>query len=229
MTIADRLDRSVHWHAAASFLEPTRVRTVFDCGANVGVISRIYADLFRAATIYAFEPVPETHAALARECAAVDRIVPVQAAVSDRDGEATIHLDADHWADSLIRRPEPDPARPRRGRTLMAPTLALDGFAGSRGIEFVDLLKLDVEGAELLAISGAGRLLANQRVGVICCELNFKPRHAGHARASQIIEALWAHDYRLFDFYEETRPDPSRGIGWLDGIFLPASQHPAFR
>ena len=67
-----------------------------------------------------------------------------------------------------------------------------------------------------------------RRIDVVFCELNFKPRHPGQSRASQVIELFWEFGYRLFDFYNIARPEEIKGLGWLDAVFLPLDLHSAF-
>ena len=58
---------------------------------------------------------------------------------------------------SVTRSAEPS------GRTLEASTISLDDFAADRGIERIDYIKLDVEGAELKALRGAEGVLRTFR------------------------------------------------------------------
>ena len=48
----------------------------------------------------------------------------------------------------------------------------LDDYCAEHGIERIDLLKLDVEGAELEALRGAERLLREARVGCVMFEVS---------------------------------------------------------
>src|SRR6185369_426870 len=47
------------------------------------------------------------------------------------------------------------------GEEIRVPVVTLDGYVERKGIERVDLLKVDVEGAELLVFRGAHRLLSS--------------------------------------------------------------------
>ncbi|MEM1329533.1 MAG: FkbM family methyltransferase [Planctomycetota bacterium] len=214
------------WAAQAALLRDVEVRHVLDCGANLGLVSVEYRRVFPDATIHAFEPVPETHAKLTSRLGGDDRARLVQAAITDRVGTAEITLGSAHYADSIARRPEHEGGR--RGTRVEIPTTTIDRYCAQESIHRVGVLKLDVEGVELEAIRGAERILGEDRVDLIFCELNFSPRHAGAARGSAVIEALWEHGFRLFDLCLFERPDPAQGLGWCDGIFVPESRHPGF-
>lgn len=86
---------------------------------------------------------------------ALNRIenITVQAcAASDRTGIATIHEGpSNHKGTSSLR------AMPNATRSIEIPTVALDELVHAPQV--VNLMKLDVEGAELLALHGASRLI----------------------------------------------------------------------
>jgi hypothetical protein len=52
-------------------------------------------------------------------------------------------------------------------------TVCLDRFCVDRGIDRIDLLKLDVQGHEHQALTGAAQLLKAGRIGTIFTELNW--------------------------------------------------------
>lgn len=49
---------------------------------------------------------------------------------------------------------------------------SLDDFAARSGITRIDLLKIDIEGSEVRAVSGMKRLFSDGRVRITCCEFN---------------------------------------------------------
>jgi FkbM family methyltransferase len=78
------------------------------------------------------------------------------------------------------------------------PVLTLDGLIGDRT---VDGLKVDVEGAELLVLKGAERLLARQGIKLIQLEWNESSMALLQQDRRPIAELLSSHGYELF------RPD----------------------
>jgi FkbM family methyltransferase len=128
--------------------------TVFDVGANAGYFSLLARDL--GARAFAFEPNPVALRLLRRSVAADGRGVTVIAsACSDRDGTATLYPHSiDNTGMSSVTKPG--------ARKIRVATVALDGFAESRGLAPA-LLKIDVEGHELAVIAGAEGILRNAR------------------------------------------------------------------
>jgi FkbM family methyltransferase len=75
------------------------------------------------------------------------------------------------------------------------PVLTLDGLVGERTI---DGLKVDVEGAELLVMKGAERLLAEQRIKLIQLEWNESSLDLLKQDRTPLAELLSSHGYALF-------------------------------
>jgi len=175
----------------AFFLRPGD--TAIDCGANQG----LYACAFAAATgprgrVLAVEPLP-WQAERARANLALNGFEEhgtlVEAAVSDAEGEATLHLGAYDVSASL--------ARVEGGaRQLPVRSVTLDALAAAHGLGPVALLKLDVEGAEVAALAGASGLLSAPEPPVICAEVN-----GGTGPA--IMAALAPHGYLPFTLDRE--------------------------
>ena len=132
--------------------------TFVDVGANKGDFSLIAA---RTAgpegRVIAFEPAPE-NAIWARKSVELNGYPSVELleiALSDSEGEARLHLGRKSGWHSLVPRPVEQDAITVRTRTL-------DAVLAERGSPTVDMLKIDVEGAELAVLRGARQTLAQE-------------------------------------------------------------------
>ena len=146
--------------------------TAIDCGAHVGNVTAAFAAT--GARVIAFEPNPAAFASLRRRFEDADNVRCVNAAVSDRGGRARLYLH---------RSAAEDPVKWAVGSSLFAAkgnvdaatsveveTVDLDGVI--RELPRVDLLKLDVEGAEvpiLARMIETGRLI---RIGLVLVEMH---------------------------------------------------------
>ncbi len=143
---------------------------VFDIGANVGDWSlEIRQGLEDASTIYAFEPCRQTYQRLcervAEQTTAVD-VVPINAGCGDAPGHASLHVHgALAGSNSLFDRQTLRDARPQESEVVVIHQV--DRFCQEHGIAAIDLMKLDVEGAELDVLHGCQHLLAEQKIGCI--------------------------------------------------------------
>lgn len=144
-------------------LRPLRPKVVFDVGANVGDWSVHAAVAFPEATIHAFEPVPDTYSALARSATSLSgRIVANPFGLADKDGAIPLTVMADDSTlSSIVALHE------GQGRQVDCAMRAGDAYMAEHGIDRIDLLKIDVEGAEHLVLQGFARALAEGRIGVI--------------------------------------------------------------
>ena len=100
-----------------------------------------------------------------------ERIAVLPYALSDRVGSASLHTSeiAPYLPSLFERRIEHEPVR--MTGTERVRTVALDALMEERGLDRIDLLKMDIEGAELLALRGASRALARAALGAVTFEV----------------------------------------------------------
>ncbi len=84
--------------------------------------------------------------------------------------------------------------------------MRLDDFVASRGLERVDLIKIDVQGAEPLLLQGAMRTLAEFGPDLLV-EVSPIDLQAFGSGPRELLEPLVACGYRLFDL-DSTRLVP---------------------
>jgi len=135
---------------------------LFDVGANMGVYTFLAAkSCGSAGHVYAFEPQANLVKCLDRSvslngyearvtvvCAAVSNDHGSQATLfyaANRDGTGIPSLFAHEWLDAESG--------------MRVPTVSVDGYRQEKGIERVDVIKIDVEGAEMLVLRGMQRTL----------------------------------------------------------------------
>jgi len=170
---------------------------VFDVGANIGLFSLWLTQRHSALKVHAFEPVPETFAALERNCPG-HRLHPC--ALGERAGQAKLTYDP--WVSSTATleplRPLPAAAlaadlgvsrvtavaiqlaRRLLRRRVVCPVRTLDEIIAEHHVERIDLLKIDVEGAEARVLAG---LSAWSRVRQVIVETHEPERIGGLLRA----------------------------------------------
>jgi FkbM family methyltransferase len=152
--------------------------TVVDVGANHGYFTVLAGTLVGAkGRVEAFEPNPAVAAALARVLRrnGLDGRIPVhQAALSDREGWAEFFVSVSPVNDGLSSLLAASDALEhgviRADHTIRVPTQTFDAFAERAGLGRVDLLKVDVEGAEAMVLRGMERTLAQRPPRRIVCE-----------------------------------------------------------
>jgi FkbM family methyltransferase len=148
----------------------------FDVGANIGLYTLLFAKcLGPAGQVHAFEPEPRNFRRLQVNLAinGHENVTANQVAVYSRSGPATLNVfpGSVHALHSLKRATAPDPARPQATlepeRQLTIAAVSLDDYCAEHDVEHIDYLKIDVEGAELEVLQGAGGLLSRRAIGLI--------------------------------------------------------------
>ena len=222
----------------AALFAPRPVRVVLDVGANIGYETDRYLRRFPEAVVHALEPTPSTHARLAAAYRDHPRVHLHAAAASDTTGTAALQVD-DHTygggSNSLLAHSErflADQAGARFQAVEVA-TIRLDDLAAAEGLDHVDLLKVDVEGAELLALTGAARLLGEQAVDALDVEVRVLADYDGQPLLADVLAHLAPLGYRLLNVYALAEA-PSGQLQWANAVFLSdrfraevESRHPA--
>jgi FkbM family methyltransferase len=106
-------------------------------------------------------------------------------------------------------------------REIEVPTTTLDALVAAEGLERLDVLKLDVEGAELLVLAGATHVLRVLRP-IVILEADDEHQRRFDASAQDVLDAVVAHGYRVYR-YRRGRLEPVDQVveGEDDYVFVP--------
>jgi len=158
---------------------------IFDLGSHIGAsILRLHA-AYPQAHIYGFEPDPATFTRLARNVAQLRGITVLPWAIGDVDGHSAFYPRRQSWVSSGVPSESAAP--------ITVESVTLDSSLERLGIRHVDLIKIDVEGAEA-SILGPSRSLS--KVGMIIGELH------GESARREVVPLL-------ADFEIETHGHPN--------------------
>jgi FkbM family methyltransferase len=127
-----------------------RPQDVFvDVGAHIGSVVAEVQKHCAGAKIIAFEAIPEKAAKLKTK---FPNIVTHSCALSDKEGKVEFFIDLEQSGYSSLSSP------PHKSTKITIDMKRLDDF-----LDHADLIKIDVEGAELGVLKGADRLIARAR------------------------------------------------------------------
>lgn len=122
--------------------EPESPRVIFDLGSNIGTSVLYFRMRYPEAQIYAFEPDPNNYRRLEQHVRPLRGVQAYNVAVWSSDGHLDFFSDPHRGASS-----SPFSLRDRQ-KKISVEARTLDALLREHGIDRVDLLKFDIEGAE---------------------------------------------------------------------------------
>lgn len=147
------------WEMADRYVRPGDV--VWDVGANVGLFG--FAAAHRASKVLLVEPDPWLAKLLRKSAVHYDNVCVIEAAVADYCGIGTLHIASRGRASNfLLGNGNSQTGGQRRAEEVRV--ISLDSLPGPPP----NLVKIDVEGAELAVLRGAAQILGKARPVVIC-------------------------------------------------------------
>lgn len=179
--------RDIFLHRSQRIPAAIDPRLIVDGGAHVGFASLYFAWRFPNAHVIAIEPEPFNYQLLERNVEKQPRIKPLKGAIWHRPTELEI-VDAGtgNWG-FMAQEGE-------RSTGTTAPAIMLDSLLRETGFGTIDVLKLDIEGAEKELFSNSPHSWL-KHVGVILIELHDRKK-SGCSEA--FFEATSHYDWHRF-------------------------------
>lgn len=214
--VSDRFEYRRDWATALDALvkpiednwfhvyRPRAGDTIVDVGAGDGLDSLVFSRAVGpSGTVVAVEAHPTTFALLRQTCRlnGLSNVTPLQCAVTDSRGPVTL-VEADDHRDmhSMFG------AGGSSGRRLEVPGVGLDDLYADRGLDAVDFLKMNIEGAERLALARAHDALARTRHVCIACHDFMSARSPELATRSLAIDVLRSHGFDVVTRDDSPQP-----------------------
>jgi FkbM family methyltransferase len=143
---------------------PVPPQVILDAGANIGLTSVYYANKYPEARVLAIEPELSNYELLRKNTASYPNIVCIHAALWKRNARITL---ADpglgHWGFQTAEKLSSSPLTEVEGITI-------DSLMERFGIDYIDLFRVDIEGAEQEVFANSAPWI--RKVGVIAVELH---------------------------------------------------------
>jgi FkbM family methyltransferase len=167
-----------------------RQNSVFwDIGANVGFYSLLASKLVGSGKVFAFEPAPRNLFYL-KEHLKLNHVTNVEVlsiAASDRNGTSSFEVEETGCMGHLSI----------EGK-IIVPTAALDSLVEEGTVLPPDYIKMDIEGAELLALRGAARTFQRFR------PVLFLATHGKHIeKECRLLLESWGYEWRSMEHNPE--------------------------
>ena len=165
-----------------------------DVGGNVGYFSLLMSRLAVDGSVHVFEPIP-VNAALIRANASLNGFGNLHvnnAAVGDHEGCVQFSVSLDSAYSSMHAT-----GRVSEKASIHVPMISLDHYISTASLPRIDVMKVDVEGAEDLVIRGGASFLAdiNRRPRIVLLELYEGNLSAFDVSAATVIARMASFGY----------------------------------
>jgi len=200
-----------------------RYPTILDIGANEGQTALKYRSIFPNARILCFEPYTDSFRVLSEKLKTDANISVIQLGISDTTGKRDFFVNYCDPTNSLLPRPMslrryyPSQAGPKSTTTVNV--TSIDQFLQKSNIQQIDIVKLDIQGGELMALQGAVKLLRSGNVSIIYSEIMFVPHYENAVLFYQLCKFLTKFGYSLYDIYNLQRAGNGQ-LRYGDAIFV---------
>lgn len=172
---------------------------ILDVGSYHGEQACEFAMTFPDARIYAFEARPESAEKIRRNVARFPTIEVIEGAVHEFDAETVFHAvhEFNPGASSLFVGSGVQAIHPITQVPITVPALRLDTWTQAVQVPRFDIVWMDLQGAELLALRGMGNLLSTVRA--IQLEVTYRELYHGQVMWPEVRALLEDNGMRLVD------------------------------
>lgn len=192
--------------------------TILDIGAHIGTETLLFAQIVGTeGRVISFEPLPENYAYLKKsiELNQFDNIDLYQAAVADKRGKMRFMPILSDWSTGMGRLMSDGNYA---DRTIEVQALVLDHMFSEGKFPFPKLVVIDVEGAELLVLRGAKKLIKECSPAIVL-EVQPKLLKCYNFTSRELFEFLFDSGYEPWEIttfgLKKADPEQNYLANWL--------------
>jgi len=203
------------WYQSFNF------KYIIDVGANAGQFAISVTKAFPDATVYAFEPLPETFNDLNNLFKDNHKVLPINKGIGDKNTKEKFYINNFSPVSSLLEMTNKHKMlfpQSKNTQTLINVEIeTLDTFFLDKTIEKA-LLKIDVQGYEDKVLMGANETL--KKVDLIIVETSFKVLYKQQALFDDIYQILKQKDFIFYGVFNELVAGDIDEPIQIDAIFI---------
>ena len=202
------------------YLERSQSINLVDVGAHNGNFTKALADYCGVAKGLLIEPIPQKAIQLRQSfCPLKYRVI--ECALSSKSGVTDFEVNEFQETSSIlkIRREIPELASVKLStyNAIKCQTRTLDDVVEEWDCNTIDLLKIDVQGAEHLVILGGHKTL--QKTSLIWTEVSFKPLYENSSTFAEVYSLITQAGFKLFEVVPGFRA-PDGELLQSDALFV---------
>lgn len=173
----------------SSYVDFSKVKTVLEIGSRDGCQALELSRWFPQATIYSFEPNPSAFGWVSKNASMCNRIEVIPFAVSEIAGEVSFYqvINGNIGASSLYKVNHPRSFEWKQ-KEIKVQSVRLDEWLIDKGIDQVDIIWADVQGAEGPVFRSLGKYL--DTIKAIATEVAIQPLYDGSTLKHELDKIL---------------------------------------
>ncbi|MBL9171084.1 MAG: FkbM family methyltransferase [Verrucomicrobiales bacterium] len=179
-------------------------RHFLDVGAFEGEFTDSVLSYFQPDRVWQVEADPDQSGLLQAKYREESRVKVIPAAIADQSGTLEFHVNQHRPSSSLI--PIASSAagvfqkEMNEARVVRVPALSLDELFEKEALPDIDLMKVDIQGAERLLIQGGTKSL--KRIRLVFMEVWFQECYQGSALFPEVQTMMTGSGFKLRSFHE---------------------------
>jgi FkbM family methyltransferase len=219
-----------HINSFQIILDEKKDLTFFDVGAHRGETINEYKYYFPNVNLYSFEPFIESFNDLEKVSKLYSKSQVFNIGLSNFNGMGKFynHIQKDDRYFSLINSTSkmlPNSMKkfgykdPDEIVQVECKFSTLDYFLDNEKIEFIDLLKIDVQGGEYKVLEGAENTISSGKIKIIFLEILISPIYEDQKNLSYYLSYFEKKNYELFGLYNLSYQNDS-SLLQFDAMFV---------
>lgn len=144
---------------------------IVDAGAHSGLFSALVKRRNPACRLVAIEANPQLHAVIRANLGPYSNWELIPKALSDTTGATSFFVNPDATQTSALSKKSAETFGLQSSEKITVDSTTIDSLATELGLDRIDVLKLDIQGAEARALRGASHFLP--RIGKLLIEVSF--------------------------------------------------------
>ncbi len=195
------------------------MHTVFDVGANVGQTAMEILEDFPQAQVHSFEPIAATYELLLANTAAMPQVHCTHAALgaARETREISVNSQVASVTNSLNDWAMNEDPNAKKENILI---LTGDDVCKEKGIQSIDLLKIDTEGFELPVLQGFDQMLKAGKIKAIFCEATFNKDDKKHTYIGDLNDFVYGYGYVFYGLYDISNHSIKVGRNYVNVLYV---------
>ena len=200
--------------------------TIFDIGAHHGESIEAFNKYFESPRIFSFEPFKQSFEILSLKESMLSNTKIFNFGFSNFNGKGTFYsyIDPKNPNISAVNSTlqlnnENFVPSYSDNQKVECEFMKLDTFVEKNNISYIDLLKIDVQGAEFKVIEGATNSLKNNKIGCVLIEIAIADYYKDQKSFDFYITLFKNYQYELKGFYNLIN-DKDKSVLYLDAVFF---------